>query len=154
MPEIHFDASGMEALTRHLEESVLKVRVETDMAMPEIGAMVAATASEIVKPHSKSIKVSDASVPGLATVRGKAPNSPLARLYEKGGSKGHTKRGKQRFAGGSKTFSHPVFGSQTTPWVEEKRWPFLRPAATKLRKPINARMVKALEDGISPIVKR
>ena len=34
MPEFIFDASGMEALTRHMEEAALKVRAESDMAMP------------------------------------------------------------------------------------------------------------------------
>jgi len=166
MPDVKFDASSMEALTRDLEESILSLKAQADISLPEIGAMLAATAKEIVEPHSKSIKVRDDSVPGLATIRGEAPGTPLARLYELGGSKGN-KKGRQTFARSRKTrmftarglqsvssFAHPVFGQQNTPWVDEKRVPFLRPAATRLRKVINARMVKALDDGLNPIFRR
>lgn len=166
MDEFSFDASSMEALNRVLRDAALKTHTETSKALPEIGAMLAVAASEIVKPHSKSIKVSDDSVPGLAVVRGKAPNSPLARLYEKGGSRGRTKSGRQVF--NSKrtkqkytshglrkvaSFAHPVFGNKNV-WVDEERYPYLRPAASKLQKVIGARMVKAMEDGVGPIFRR
>lgn len=84
------------------------------------GEVVAEEARHIASQHSASIPPTIKARTYLATVSVSAGKDvPLAALYELGNRGGNQD---------SPTFRHPVYGNRNV-FVEQQRYPFLRPAA-------------------------
>lgn len=107
------------------------------------GEIVAAEARSISGQHSQTIPPTIKVRRRVATVAVQAGSQdvPLAILYEKG-NKGS--------GSNSRTFRHPVFGNSRN-WVEEPRYPFLRPAADKTMPAVEALVLKKLDAAVEEI---
>ena len=101
------------------------------------GLKIAEDAKVIVEPHSKTTpatikpRISKTRVSVVAGGQGH-PISGLLELGNKG-------RGKSQAATRRGTFRHPVFGNRSV-WVDQKRFPYLLPAAIQ-----NEHSLEALE---------
>lgn len=163
MDEFTFDASSMDGLHRDLLESSVRVRTEIDKTVGVIAEEVKEVAKAMVSKHSKSIPptMRVEMIPGAAKISAGGV-SPLAVLYESGNKKG----GKSRAFNSKRTmdtytarglvkhlsFAHPVFGNKEV-WVDEKRFPFLRPALAADRKGITKRMEAAWDEALKPLLR-
>lgn len=144
MPDsFHFEAANLERLSAELTESALKLRGEVDKTVVVVGEEIKAAATTEAGKHSKSIPptIKGEMVPGAYRIRAGGGDVALAVLYELG----------NRGAGGrrSDSFKHKVFGQDV--WVEQKRYPFLRPALTAMRRQITKRMEAAWDKALEPL---
>lgn len=145
MPDFEFSGDSLESLSRDLEESAVRFGAEVDKTLVVIGGELKEAAKAEASKHSKSIPPTvrmDAS-PGFVEIKAGNANTPLAALYELGN------KGK----GGNKkdTFRHPVFGQDV--FVEQKRYPFLRPALRLDRRNITKRMNAAQDQALRPLLR-
>lgn len=146
--EFRFEGSDLESLARDLKESALRVRVEVDKTVGEVGELIRDEAKELVSKHSKSIPgtIKVTMIPGAAVVSAGANDVPLAALYELGnkGSKTDSARASGAW------FRHPVFGN-TNVWVQQRRYPFLRPTLDVNRRTITKLMDRAWDEALKPL---
>lgn len=143
MDNFTFEAESLQSLARDLQESAYRVRGEVDKTLIVVGEDVKQAAHAEASKHSKSIPPTIHMIPGrgMVMIRAGSKDAPLASLYELGN------RG--RGGRGSDTFRHPVFGQDV--FVEQKRYPFLRPALTALRRQITKRMEAAWDEALKPL---
>lgn len=134
---VRVDTSEVKQLIRDLKRAAPAARSGIRRAVKESAAIVAEEARHIAGEHSRSIpptiKASaylSGSRGALATVTA-GKGVPLAALYELGN------RGRGRNPD-SPTFRHPVFERSaegklqpTDQWVDQARYPFLKPAADR-----------------------
>lgn len=137
-----FDGQGLDDIVRDLGRAAERVGKEVDVAMLEIGTEITERAKVIAEGHSKTIAstIEMIPAPGVITIRAGNEQVAIAALYERGN------RGSRVTA---KTFRHPVFGNPNV-WVEQPRFPFLRPALAADRRSITKRMEAVWDRALGP----
>ncbi len=139
--EITFDGSDLQHLARDLREGARKVREETDVTLFKIETELTAEAKVLASAHSKTISgtIRMRQEPGAVIITAGDQAVPIAALYEKGNKGGKVT---------ATTFRHPVFGGSV--WVEQKRFPFLRPALLADRKSITRQLEATWDRALEP----
>ena len=131
------DTTDLRSLGKALRQSKGELNKHFRASLREIGRHVAADAKVIASAHSQSIPPTiRARSTGVSITIEAGGDSPLARLWEVGNI------GK---ADDSMEFRHPVFGTDD-PWVEQKRYPFLKPAAEKNQASTAHEVERAIND--------
>jgi hypothetical protein len=130
------DTRDFNKMAKGLREAKPELAKELKKALRAAGEITAAEARLVSSEHSRTIPATvKTSVRGTRVeVRAGGPAVPIAGLYEYG----------NRAKASGNTFRHPVFGDRTN-WVEQKRYPFMRPAVERTRRAAEAEMLKALD---------
>lgn len=140
--EFIFDGTGLDDLARDLRHGAQRVRREIDVTLVEIGAELTAKAKLIASRHSKTVAgtIRMRAVPGAVIIAAGSDQVAIAALWETGnkGSKAT-----------DETFRHPVFGNRSV-FVDQQRYPFLRPALTEDRRSITRRMEVTWDRALEP----
>ena len=136
------DTRSYKDAAKALRQGARHLQKDFRSRLREGGEIMAAEARKIAAEHSESIpstvKVRVAGATVAVTAGG--PKSPVASLYELGNVGGR----KSAAASNRGTFRHPVFGTDV--WVEQPRYPFLKPAADATLPAAQAAIVRALDD--------
>jgi hypothetical protein len=124
------------AMAKALRESKPLLAKELKKSLRRAGEITAAEARAISSTHSTSIPPSvKTHVRGaVVEVRAGGAGVPIAGLYEYG----------NRGSSSGNTFRHPVFGDRSN-WVQQKRYPFMRPAVLATGHLAETEILKALD---------
>lgn len=142
---IVFDASDLDSLARDMQSAARKVRDEIDVTLLAIGTELTEAAKQIAGQHSSTVAdtISMKPLPGMVVITAGADDVPIAALWEKG-----NKGTKDSARAQGVWFRHPVFGGDT--WVQQRRFPFLRPALEADRREITKRMEATWDHALEP----
>lgn len=136
---LHVNTTELKSFIRDLRATYPKAAGGLRENLRAGGEIVAVEARKIAGEHSKSIPPTIRTSVYGANVSVKAGNKSTALpvIYELG-NKGSKGRGD--------TFRHPVFGRKSSPWVVEKRYPFLKLAAEKAGPAMEAELQHTVDD--------
>lgn len=130
------DTRELKAFIRSLRRASPEGAKRFRLGLRASGTIVEKRAKTIAARHSKKIPPTIKAGTYGATVFVKAGKDvPLAALYELGN------KGKNADAS---TFRHPTYGHE--PWVEEARYPFLRPAVDETAPEVEAAVLKVADE--------
>ena len=140
-----FDGAGLDELARDLRAAARDFRRETDRTLAKIGAELYALAKQIAGEHSSTVAgtIRLRALPGMIVISAGSDAVPIAALWELG-NKGTHNSGRVQGV----WFRHPVFGRDV--WVNQRRYPFLRPAADYERKSIRKLMDATYDRVLEP----
>lgn len=147
MDEFIFEGAGLEDLTRDLRAAAKSVQREVDRTLLEIGEELKEAAKEIAGRHSETVagSIRMRALPGMVVITAGSDDVPIAALWESGNKGG--KRDNAHAAG--VWFRHPVFGNSNV-WVQQRRYPFLRPALEADRRRITKLMEQTWDRALEP----
>ena len=136
------DTRDFNKMGKALHEAKPELAKELKKALKKAGEITADAARVQASFHSRKIPPTVRTyVRGTRVeVRGGGANVPIAGLYEYGNQGGS----KSAAAANRGVFRHPVFGDRTN-WVEQRRYPWLRPAVQRTQRTAEAEMLKALD---------
>lgn len=145
---LRFDGTSLNDLAHDLRRAADRFRRETDEALLKIGAELLEFAKAIADQHSKVVAgtIKLRALPGMVVITVGDDATPVAALWELGNVGTHDTAKVQGV-----WFRHPVFGQRDKPWVNQRRFPMLRPAEQALRKEITRRMHDAYDRVLEPI---
>lgn len=143
--ELSFSGKDLEALTRDLTMAAHDFQVAVDKTLLEIGEELKESAKAFAEAHSKTVAdtIKMRAGPNMVVISGGNDQVPIAALWETG-----NKGTKDSAKATGVWFRHPVFGTDT--WVQQRRFPFLRPALEADRRAITKRMEAAWDDALEP----
>jgi hypothetical protein len=144
--EIVFEGHGLEQLARDCRGAARAVRREIDETLLKIGAELLASAKAIASEHSSTVAgtIRMKALPGMVVIQAGSDAVPIAALWETG-NKGS--RDTARVTG--LWFRHPLFGNREI-WVNQRRFPFLRPALDADRSRIKRLMDETYDRALVP----
>lgn len=143
-----FDGKNLKELGRDLRRAADDFRRETDWTLAQVGVELMTAAKAIAGQHSSTVAetIRMKAAPGVVIISAGNDNVPIAALWESGnkGSKADTASVQGVW------FRHPLFGKNDEPWVNQRRYPFLRPAAQIERKRITKMMNETYTRTLEP----
>lgn len=144
---LKFDGQSLTVLAHDLRRAAERFVRETDEALLKIGGELLAAAKAIAEGHSRKVAetIKLRAVPGMVIISVGDEETPIAALWELGNVGTHdTGRVQGVF------FRHPVFGNREV-WVDQRRFPMLRPAQQALRRRVTEQMNAAYDRVLEPI---
>jgi hypothetical protein len=145
MDEFRFEGTDLKELARDLRLASHSVRREVDRTLLEIGEELKEAAKELAGRHSEKVAgtIKLRTLPGMVIISAGTDQVPIAALWETG-NKGTHDSGRAQGV----VFRHPVFGQDV--WVQQRRYPFMRPALEADRRMITKRMEQAWTNALEP----